>query len=482
MALNRLLAVLVGAVCLPASALGGDWPQFRGPNNSGVAQDSQAPSEWSLTKNLAWKEKIPGYGWSSPIVVGDKILVTTAISDKQKRPQPFTFPGGPGFGPPGGPRPAPAKDGKGSGRPPGPPGGFAGGPGGPGMFGNIKPPDAVYRWEVHCLDRNTGKTLWLQVALERKPAIAATMGNTYATETPVSDGERVYVYFGMHGLLCYDLAGNLLWNKDLGAHKMMMSWGTGSSPALDGDCLFILCDNEEKSFLVAFDKKTGKELWRVARNEKSNWSTPFVWRNKARTEIVTAGGKAIRAYDPADGKVLWELKRAGGPMNMVSATPVANENLLYVGAGSPYGNSPLWAIKAGSAGDITLKPGETSSANIAWSSTKAGPPLASPLLYQDYLYIVMNQGGILLCLDAKTGKEIYKERLKRAKGFTSSPWAHDGKLYCLDEDGQTFVVRSGPKFELLGKNELKDMFWSTPAVAHDAIYLRGADRLYCIKQ
>jgi outer membrane protein assembly factor BamB len=346
------------------------------------------------------------------------------------------------------------------------------------MFLNGKAPDDVYRWELHCLDRNTGKTLWSHVTLERKPTIGRTLGNTYASETPVSDGVCVYAYFGMHGLYCYDLEGKEVWKRDLGAYKMLMNWGTGSSPALEGNRLFILCDNDEKSFLVALDKKTSAELWRVTRDERSNWATPFVWRNQVRTEIVTAAGRAIRSYNPADGKVLWELKRgAAAHITYVTATPVANETMLYVGAGS---GTPLWAVKAGASGDISLKPGETSNAGIAWSNPKAGPPMASPLLCGDNLYILM-QNGILICLDAKTGNEIYKERLQGAKSFTSSPWAYGGKLYCLDEGGQTFVVQAGPKFELLGKNQINDMFWSTPALTRDALYLRGTDQLYCIR-
>jgi outer membrane protein assembly factor BamB len=464
---------------------GGDWTQFRGLNNSGVVAESQAPVEWSIDKNLAWRVKVPGYAWSSPIVVGDKIIVTTAVSDKQTAPKKFKFVGG--FGPPGG-KDAP-KDG---GFPKGPPpGGF--GKGGFGPPGGGKPPDAVFRWEVHCLDDATGKTLWSQVALEGKPTIPAGMGNTYASETPVSDGERIYAYFGMHGLYCYDLTGKQLWHKDLGSYKMMMGFGTGSSPTLDGDRVFVLCDNEEKSFLAAFDKKTGDELWRIPRDEKSNWTTPFVWRNKVRTEIVTAGGKTIRSYDPSDGKLLWELKETkapaarGGPgMGSMSpgtnSTPVASAEMLYVGRGNPFGGSPLWAVKAGASGDISLKAGETSNAHIAWYNPKAGPPLASPILYKELLYILPQMGNVLTCYDAKTGKEMYKQRLEGADGFTSSPWAHDGKVYCLDQDGKTFVIQAGQEFKLLGKNEIKDMFWSTPAVAADALYLRGRDQLYCVKQ
>jgi outer membrane protein assembly factor BamB len=442
MAWQRLLNLLLSAACFHGSVVAGDWPQFRGPNNSGVSPHSRAPSQWSDTKNLAWNRKIPGYGWSSPIIVGDKLIVTTAVTENQKPPQPFSL----------------------------------------GNFGLSRPPDTVYRWELHCLDRHTGKTLWSQVALKRKPRMAATPGNTYASETPVSDGRCVYAYFGMHGVYSYTLDGKELWHRDLGVYKMLMNWGTGSSPALDGDRLFILCDNDEKSFLVALDKKTGKDLWRVTRDERSNWTTPFVWRNRARTEIVTAGGNAIRAYDPADGKMLWQLRRGAASISYVNATPVASESMLYVAAGSKPGSSPLWAVKAGASGDITPKRGEQSGAGVAWGSTRACPEMASPLLYADSLYILMQNSAMLMCLDARTGREVYKERIRGARSFTSSPWAHDGKLYCLDEDGQTFVVEAGPRFKLLGKNEIKDMFWATPALSRDALYLRGADRLYCVRQ
>jgi outer membrane protein assembly factor BamB len=476
-----LAVFIIGSTLLSAMTEGADWAQFRGPNNSGIASDWKAPTEWSATKNLVWKQTVPGYGWSSPIVVGDKLFVTTAVSEKQKRPQPFNFGGG-GFGPRGG-------GGDDSPNPQGPTGGgFGGGRGGPGGFGGFgdaKPPDDLYRWEIHCLDRNTGKTLWSQVAVERKPAIPATMGNTYASETPVSDGERVYAYFGAHGLYCYDLAGKQLWKRDFGSFPMMMSWGTASSPALDGGRLFILADNEQKSFLVALDVKSGDELWRVERDEKSSWSTPFVWRNKVRTELVTVGGKAVRSYDPTNGKLIWELKRAGaggrGP-NSVNATPVGDETMLYVGSGNPFGGSPLWAVKVGAKGDISLDANESTNNYVAWSNNKGGPPLSSPLLYEGHLYILAQQNALLTCYDAKTGNEVYKERVKGAKSFTSSPWAHAGKIYCLDESGQTFVIRAGPQFEQLGKNEIEDMFWATPAVARDALYLRGADNIYCIKQ
>lgn len=453
-----LLTLLVAVVCL-APVNGGDWPQFRGPGGAGLADDATLPAEWSAEKNLQWKIKVPGVAWSAPIIWGDKMFVTTAVTDNQPRPR----------------------------------AGFGGGrPGGGGFGRPSRPPDQMYRFEVHCLDRATGKVLWKEVALEAKPRIPTHSSNTYATETPVTDGERVYAYFGMTGLFCFDFSGKLVWKKDLGSYSMMAGWGTASSPVLEGDRLFIQCDNEEKSFLAALDKKTGDELWKVTRDEKSTWASPCVWRNKQRTELVAAGSK-VRSYDPATGKVLWELSLGFG---RPSATPVADEERLYVGmsgssgrfgggggAGreSGFGAGPLFAVKAGASGDITPAKGETASKGVAWSQPKAGPSMASPLVYRGHVY-VLERGGMLSCYDAKTGKPAYeKERLPAARSFWASPVAGDGKVYCLDEDGQMFVLQAGPEFKVLGKNKLDDMFWSTPAAAGGAIFLRGVDHLYCIK-
>jgi outer membrane protein assembly factor BamB len=266
---------------------------------------------------------------------------------------------------------------------------------------------------------------------------------------------------------------------------MMAGWGTGSSPVLAGDHLLIQCDNEERSFLVALNKKTGEEVWKKTRSERSSWSTPFVWKNKKRTEVVTAGSSRVRSYDPATGKVLWELSVGGGGGggergSRASATPVGDEELVYFGmGGGRSGPGPLFAVKAGAEGDISLKGGEKSNAGVAWSEGRGGPSMSSPLLYQGHLYII-GRGG-LTCYDAKTGKQHYSERLSGARGFTSSPWAYDGKVFCLDDNGTTFVVQAGKEFKELGKNSLGEMFWSSPAVAGGALFLRGVDHLYCIK-
>jgi outer membrane protein assembly factor BamB len=352
-------------------------------------------------------------------------------------------------------------------------------------MGGGKPPDVVYCWEVYCLGRADGKVLWKRVAAEHKPTYPINPSNTYASETPATDGERVYAYFGMTGLFCYDLDGKPLWSKEPGTFKMMLGFGTGSSPALDAERLYVQCDNEEKSFLAALDKRTGKELWRADRKEKSSWSTPFVWKNKVRTEVVACGGGGfggkgrVVSYDPRTGAELWHLGGIDGGFN---ASPVASEELLYFGTGGPRGDSPLFAVKAGAAGDISPKEGESSGAGVAWRRKQAGPYTSSPLLYEGYLYVVGQRGGLLSCYEAATGKPAYeKARLPGAKGFTASPWAYDGKVFLLDESGKTFVVRAGPEFKLLNTNSLDEMFWSSPAVSGGCLFLRGVDHLYCVK-
>jgi hypothetical protein len=476
-ALSPALALFV--LALPCAAGGEEWPQFRGPGGSGSSNEAKLPSEWSAEKNVAWKVEAPGRGWSSPIVWGDKVFLTAAYSTEEPKAKPEE--------------------------------GERGQPGGRRGGGGDSPPDQVYRWEVSCLDRASGKVLWKQVALESKPRISTHGSNTYASETPVTDGERVYAYFGMHGLYCYDFDGKLLWKADPGSHEMMMGWGTSSSPVIDAGLVFLQIDNEEESVLMAFDCKTGEEQWSVPREEHSNWSTPLVWKNKARTELVTCGAQKAISYDPSNGAVLWELSTGGS----ARATPVCDEERLYIGTGArggggrrggggapgggppgggpPSGGPPgggggasggtLFAVKAGATGDITPKEGESANDGIAWSQAKAGPPMASPLLYQGYVYVLEQDGGMLSCYDAKTGAPAYaKERIPDAAAFWASPWAYDVKVFCLDDQGTTYVLRAGPKLEILGKNALDDQFWATPAIAGGSLILRGVASIYCIRQ
>ncbi len=438
-----------------------DWPSFRGPNGTGVVTDAKPPLSWGTDKNVAWKAAVPGVAWSCPIVIGDKVFLTTAFAEGQQRPK-----AGGGFG--------------------------GGGKGGGFGKGERGAPKETYQFKVVCLDRKTGKTVWEKTAKEARPTIPTHGSNTFATETPVSDGERVYAYFGMTGLYCYDLAGKEIWKKDIGSYSMQAGWGTASSPVLAGDKLVVQCDNEEKSFLVAFDKLTGKEAWKTERREKSGWATPFVWKTKDRTDVVAQGGQKVRGYNPADGKQVWELEVGGG---QASATPTGDAERLFVGVGAGgFGGKgggagvraagTLFAVKAGATGDITPKAGEATSAGVLWSAPRAWPAAASPLLYEGYVYVLDRNGGTVTALDAKTGKAAYtKERIPQAGAFWASPWAAAGHIFCLDETGATHVLKAGAEFEVVRVNKLaRDMYWSTPAAADGALFVRGLDALYCVKE
>ncbi len=473
-----LLSIAAGVE--PNTALPpGVWPEWRG-DGKGVSVEKNLSLTWGTHHNVRWSVGVPGYGWSCPVVAGDKVFVTTAVSENQAPPI--------NNGPPSG----------------------------------LPAPDAYFRWQVLCLDRASGKVLWQQTAAEHKPAEGNHPSNTFATETPITDGQHVYAYFGNVGMFCYDLSGKLVWSADLGAFKTFANWGTSSSPVCDGTRLFILCDNNERSFLIALDKNTGKEVWRVPRDERSTWSSPILWRNVQRAELVCMGSNYIRSYDPVSGRELWRLASehsialsgggrsglpgpppgssrssgsgASGPgkppakggtsgggggkaaSGGCKSSPVANKDLLYVGMssrnpGQEFG--PLWAVKAGAIGDISLKEGQTSSAHIAWFRSDAGSHFTSPVLAGDLLYVFpAHAREPLTCLDAKTGTTLYQHDLEGSRGFKSSPCAVDGKIFNTDEGGTTFVIEAASTFKLLHKNTLEEMTWSSPAIAGGAVYLR----------
>jgi outer membrane protein assembly factor BamB len=474
--------ILIASLLTFCAASAADWTAWRG-DGSGVSKAKGLPETWSASDNVRWKFDVPGYGWSCPVVSGDRIFLTTAVSEKQSAPL--------RQGPPSG----------------------------------VEAPDEVFQWKVLCLDRVTGKILWQQTAAEKKPEHGNHPSNTWATETPIVDGDRVVAFFGNVGVFCYDFAGKLLWSADLGSHKIFGNWGTSSSPATDGERIFIQCDSNERSFLVALDRKTGKELWRVQRDERSTWSTPIVWRNVKRTEVVCMGSNFIRGYDPASGRELWRfasengIARSGGARSGPSApppkpgagdssagkggppprggggsgkagsggcksSPVANAELLFVGMssrkpGQEFG--PLWALKAGASGDISLKEGERSNAHIAWFRDDAGPHFTSPVIAGGLLFIFpAHERDVLECLDAKTGATVYTQHLDGARGFKSSPVFAGGRIFNTDEAGTTFIIEAAPAFKLLRKNPLDEMTWSSPAFMDGAIYLRTVSRLYAL--
>jgi len=438
---RNLGVVALVAMFLNLNAFGqANWPQFRGPR-AGVVEDQTLPDTWSMTEHVAWTVGIPGRGWSSPIVWGDRVFVTTAVAEGEiEMPKKGLYLGGE----------------------------------------RNTPSDKVHQWKVYCIDYNNGKVLWDVIAHRGVPPYGLHLKNSHASETPVTDGERVYAYFGNVGLFCYDFNGNLLWSKKWDAFKTRYSWGTAASPVLYQDRLYIVNDNDQQSFLVALDKKTGEQVWRVDRAEKTNWATPCIWENDQRTELVTSGTGKVRSYDLA-GKPLWEL---AGTTTIAIPSPFPADGLLHVTGGfvaDPV--RPLYAIRPGATGDISLKEGQSSNEFIAWCQRKAGPYNPTPIAYQGYVYVLLDR-GTLSCYEAKTGKEVYTgTRIAAgANAFTASPWANNGKLFCLSEDGDTFVIQAGPEFRLLGCNKLQEMCMATPAAVRGSLIIRTLSKLYRIHQ
>ncbi len=451
--LSGALAVALLALTAPSAAQV-QWPLFRGPGAGEVADDPALPERWSETENVVWRVDIPGQSWSSPVVWGDHIFVTSAISAGEE-PAPI-----PGLYDPG--------DDNGATR-----------------------SSAVHRWVVLDIDFDTGRLRWQRELYRAAPTIAKHIKNSYASETPVTDGRHVYVYFGSVGLVAaINLSGETVWTQQVGAFETTLGFGSAASPALHRDRLYIVNDNVTESFIAAFDKQTGEEIWRVARDERGqNWSTPFVWENELRTEIVTAGTRGVRSYD-LDGELLWEIHGMSG---LTIPTPFAKHGLVYISSGYPGGGlRPVYAVRPGASGDISLWlderrglstgfPGPLRSSDaVAWSYPLLGTYNTSALVYGDYYYTLLDR-GFLLCNDARTGAAVYgRQRLEIGNGFSSSPWAYNDKIFLLSEDGDTYVVQAGPEFEIVGKNSLDEMTLATPAVARGSVIIRTKSKLYRI--
>lgn len=418
------------------------WPQFRGPNARGVGEGTNLPDRWSAVENVAWKRDIPGRGWSSPVVWESRVFLTAVINTGESE--------------------EPTK------------GLYLGGE-------RLIPPASVHRWMVYCLDLDSGKVVWERQVHQGEPATAIHIKNSYASETPVTDGERVYCYFGNLGIVAFDFDGREVWKVALPPHATRFGWGMAASPVLYRDRIYLVNDNEEDSYLLALDAKTGNEVWRIARDEKSNWATPFVWENRRRTEIVTPGTGLVRSYD-LNGNLLWSMQ---GMSSITIATPYQHEGLLMVSSG--YVNDlfrPIYAIRPGADGDVSLLPGQTSNEFIAWCNPTAGPYNPTTLVYDDRMYVLYDR-GLLACYDPRDGEEIYgMQRLPNGRAFTSSPWAYDGKVFCINEDGVTFVLKAGDEFELLHTNALAndDMAMATPAMVGDRLLIRTSARLYCVRK
>ena len=447
------LVLLVAASAALVNAQGPEqahWPQWRGPFFNGMAR-TDAPTSWSDTSNIKWKTDIPGRGFSTPIIWGDRVFVTTAVPT-----------GKPAIA---APTPTPAQT-----QTPaaGAVGGQRRGPGGE------TGPQAEHKFEVLCLDRKTGKVLWQKTAKVTSPheGYHRTYGS-FASNSPVTDGKYLYAFFGSRGIYCYDFNGKLIWEKDLGVQmKIKLAFGEGTAPLLTGDRLILVFDHEAGSFIVALDKRNGKELWRVARDEGTSWSTPLAIEHAGRKQVIVTATNKVRSYDPEKGKLLWEV--AGLGSNAIPV-PVYQDGVVYVMSG--HRDPRLMAIKLGKEGDLT------GSDAILWSQTRGLAYTTSPVLHDNKLYFVTDN-GMISALNATTGEPHFAQvRLPKSYNFKASPVGANGKLYLATEDGDVVIVRMAEKFEVIATNTLTDeVFIATPVIADGELFLRGRNKLFCIGQ
>ena len=440
--MRRAFPILVWlAAC--ASVAGQQWPSFRGPNASGVADGQPTALKWNATtgENIIWKAPIAGLAVSSPIVWGDRVFVSTAVSSD----------------PSAGIR--------------------------TGLYGDVKPSNdqSQHSWRLIAIDKRTGKVLWDRVAHEGTPKTKRHQKSSQASATPVTDGRHVVVSFGSEGLYTYDVDGKLLWKEDLGVlnagwfYDPDVEWGLASSPIIWKNFVIVQCDIQKNSFLAAFDVASGKPLWRTPREEIPSWATPTIYEKDGRAELVTQATKFTRGYDPSTGKELWRLS---GNSEIAIPTPVIGPELIIVTNGyTPI--QPIYAIKPGASGDITLKAGQTQNESIAWSTNRGGPYIPTPVIYRDHLY-VLAINGVLTAYDVRTGQRVYQQRVGAGGSFSASPVAADGKIYLLSEDGDVFVVKAGPAYELLATNSMGEVLMATPAISGGAIIIRGVKNLFAI--
>ncbi len=454
------------ATTLPALAAPSDhWPTWRGPSGAGIATGATPPVRWSDTQNVRWKTAVPGLGFSTPIVWQDRIYLLTAIETSEESPAARSAQAAPAT-------PPPSRGGEGKGSGPGGRDGKRGGrPGG--SFGGGPNPTKYHEFVVLALDRATGKIVWQRTARREVPHEGKHATNSYASGSPVTDGERLYVPFGSRGFYCYDLQGNKVWEKDLGDMRTRGTFGEGASPALAGDRLIIAWDHEENSFIVALDKKTGAELWRKTREERSSWSTPVIVQVEGRTQAIVAAARKTRSYDVATGEIVWE---ASGLTDNVIPTPVIGHGMVYLMSG--FRGNAIQAVKLTARGDVTETPA------IVWSARRSAPYVPSPVLSGNRLYMGKSNDAFLSCLDALTGEVYYQDqRLEALRGGVyASPVAANGHLYLVGREGHVLVIKDAPRFEIVATNQMNERIDASPVILGRELYLRGHQHLFCIAE
>jgi outer membrane protein assembly factor BamB len=443
--LSRMLCAMLRLACLIAACsvlFAQNWPQFRGPQGSGVADDQHPPVNWDIGsgRGVVWKTSIPGLGHSSPVIWGDRLFLTTAISSNPNS----VF--------------EPVAKGE----------------------QDFRSDTAQHQWRVYALDRLTGKIVWDRLAYEGVAKIPRHPHNSYASATPATDGRHVVVSFGSEGLYCYDFKGDLVWKKDLGVihagkhNNPEYTWGTASSPILYKSMVIVLCDSLGDGYMSAFEVNSGREIWRTKRDANPSWSTPAICEVGGRTELVINAAPFIQGYDPSNGKELWRL---GPSTTNTTPTPIFGEGLIFVTNGyNPI--KPIYAVVPGSRGDLTLKEGTTQSSAVAWSNLRDGPYMSTPLLYRGILYVVSNR-GVLTTFEPRTGKQIYQQRIEPG-GYSASPIAADGRIYIASEAGEIFTIRAGRNFDILAKSLMDETTMATPALAADTLFVRTEHAVWAL--
>jgi len=422
----------------------GSWPSFRGPQAAGISEKQNLPDLWDpkTGENILWRTPIPGLAHSSPVVWGDSIFVTSAVSSDPKAS-------------------------------------FR-----PGLYGDgdASTDRSQQRWMLYALDKRTGKIQWERVAHQGVPVDKRHIKSTYANSTPATDGRIVVAWFGSQGVYAYDVSGRLLWKVDLGRLDLgaydipTYEWGPASSPIIWNNLVILQCDTQNDSFLLALDAGTGKTVWKTEREELPSWGTPTVATTSVGPILVANASNYIRGYDPRTGKELWRL---GGSSKITAPTPVFSDDMFAVVSGRGP-ERPIFVVKAGARGDLTLPDGKSNSEAIAWSRTGRGSYMPTPLIYDGILYVLGNN-GLLDAYNLRTGEEVYRQRLPVVgSGFSASPVASDGKIYLSNEDGEMLVIAAGQKFAHIATNSMGEMLMATPALSDGMMYVRSSASLFAV--
>lgn len=438
-----LLLIALSVACF-GTALSQNWPSFRGPEAGGVVEGQKLPAFWNAEtgEGIKWKRRIPGLAHSSPIVWQDSVFVTTAVSSV----------GDDSF------RPGLYGDGTASGD------------------------TSIHEWKIYALDKKTGDLRWEQTAYRGQPVEKRHIKATYANSTPVTDGRVVVAFFGSQGLYAYDMRGHFLWKRDFGHLDVgaydapEYEWGTATSPIIYRDSVILQLDTQQRDVLVALDLKSGATVWEVERDELPSWGTPTIYRGADRVELITNASNLIRGNDPDTGRDLWRL---GGSSQITAPTPIFDNDLIVVASGrGPV--KPIFVIRAGADGDITLPEGTNTNESILWSMRGRGPYMPTPIIVEGRLYVLQNQ-GILDCYDLKSGRELYRNRIPhQGSGFSGSPVAADGVIYLPSEDGDIFAIQAGPEFKLISQNPVGEHLMATPAISDGMMYIRGHHTLFAV--